>query len=88
MEFSYTKIGEIASGFCLRVTNCLFFCHTTNWHFDHLFCTSFDHFLNERRDLVSACMHRSKNLEFLCKGFSGLKNWQNHHKIEIICVSY
>ena len=65
------KMGEIAPGVLPKGAKTCSFCQTRP--FGHLSCTDFNHFWNKRRESVSACIHRWKILEFLCRWFSESK---------------
>ena len=52
----------------------LLFCYQGNAAFGHLSCTDFDHFWNNRRESLSACVHPWKISEFLPREFSRSQN--------------
>ena len=71
------KMGEITQGVPLKGAKTCFVCFfviNATRPFGHLYCTDFDHFWNNRRESLSACVHRWKISKFLHIGFSTSQN--------------
>ena len=68
---THTKnTGKIAAGVSPKgAKTCFVFVINTTRTFSHLSCTDFDCFWNKRRESVSACIHRWKISEFMCREF-------------------